>query len=75
MKRQPRRVKKSLVIDSESEKIFRLALASRVPRLKYHGIEPSSLTAVDIDIYRATGEKAPKGRVYEYKSTYFGKEE
>lgn len=74
MKRQPRRVKKAIVLPSDAKVIYNLVPGSRIPRLKYHGVDPEHIAVMDMDVYEATGEKRDHGQVFKYKHTIEGKE-
>ena len=65
--RQSRRVKKIIISKSKKRKIIKIVPASRLPVLRYHGIEPENLVAIDLDVYLPTGER--DGQEYKYHKT------
>ena len=68
MERQPRKVKILISDVPGRPRILRLVPAQTTPRLKYHGVDPTSLVAIDIDVYLPTSERGQ----YRYDHTIFG---
>ena len=66
---------KMFIYISEPKKVHQVFIpASRVPRLKYHGIDPEYFTGLEIDVYLATGERNEQGYCQmKYHHTVFPK--
>jgi len=68
-KRQARQIKLVISSDPGKGKIIRPVLATSTPRLRYHGVDPAHLVAIDLDVYLEEGERG----YYRYSHTIPGK--
>jgi hypothetical protein len=71
--RQPRRVKKIILAKPGMPRVIKIVPAAKTPVLRYHGIEPEHLVAIDFDVYLPTGHRdSETGKEeYKYKETIF----
>ena len=74
--RQDRRIKKIIISKKGAGTLLKIVPVSKVPVLRYHGIEPEHLVAIDIDVYLPTGRRdAEKNKdEYKYDHTIFDRE-
>ena len=69
----PRPVKQIIFIIEAKPEHRVYVPSSRVPRLKYHGIEPEHIVGLEIDVYLPTGERSDQGHRMKYSHTIFPK--
>ncbi len=54
--KNPKKVKKLIYIDKKQKMYRVLAIPTTVPRLRYHGIDPETIAAIEVDVYIPAGE-------------------
>jgi hypothetical protein len=66
-----RRIKKLIYVEEKSKRHIVMVFPD-AQRLKYHGIEPETIAAVELDIYLPVGERTGRGYPMMYSNTESG---